>query len=148
MFGRGKQTDTNTAFSVDGPISSILGKDMKITGDLLFSGKARIDGKVVGDVKGDSLVLSESARIKGNVEVEMLICQGKIEGDLKVQNLLVKAGGIINGAITVGDLLVESGGVINGEVSISSIPSTERRVVEEKQQKVASPLPMALESKA
>ena len=143
MFGKGKQVETNARFSVNEPISSILGREMKITGDLLFSGRARIDGKVVGDVKGDSLVLSESSRVKGNIDVEMLICQGKVEGDVKVQNLLVKTGGIVNGSITVGDLLVESGGVINGEVSV---PATELHVVEGKQQPVVLPVP--LENKA
>jgi len=144
MFGKGKNTKSEPAISNNDPISSFLGKDMQIKGDLQFSGKARIDGCVEGDVRGGSLVLSESSRIKGNVEVEALICQGKIDGDLKVQNLLVKAGGIVNGSITAADLLVESGGIINGEVSV---PSKELHVVEKKQPVKSRP-PVMLEQKA
>jgi cytoskeletal protein CcmA (bactofilin family) len=128
MFGKNKKSmDEQPGFSIEEPISSILGKEMKITGDMVFTGKARLDGRVKGDVKGDCLVLSESSRVNGNVEVSSLICQGKVEGDVKAQNLLVKSGGIINGSITVTDLLVESGGVINGEVNV---PAHELQVLE------------------
>ena len=144
MFGNKKnEISAGPGFSINDPISSILGKDLKITGNLHFSGKARIDGKVEGDVKGDCLVLSESGKITGNVEVDALICQGKIEGDIHAKNLLIKAGGIIKGWITVEDLLVESGGIINGEVTV---PRPELHVVEGKQEKAVRP-PAAFENK-
>jgi len=144
MFGKENKTKIEPGFTNNDPISSFLGKDMQIKGDVQFSGKARIDGRVEGDVKGGSLVLSESSRVKGNIEVEALICQGKVDGDVKAQNLLVKVGGVINGSICVADLLVESGGIINGEVSV---PGTELHVVEGKQP-VKSQAPVVLEKKA
>lgn len=137
MFGRRKNDLTvGSGFSTDDPISSILGKDLKITGNVQFSGKARIDGKIEGDVQGDCLILSESAKITGNVEVESLICQGKIEGDVRVKTLLIKAGGIIKGGSTVEDLVVESGGILSGEVIV---PKPELHVVDGKQEKEAQP---------
>lgn len=143
MFGgKKKEITIRPGFSINEPISSIIGKDLKIKGDLQFTGKARIDGKVEGNIRGDCLLLSETARINGNVEVESLICQGKIEGDIQIQNLLVKTGGIINGSITVEDLLVESGGIINGEVTV---PKPELHVVEGKQEN-GVPLPVLQEN--
>ena len=143
MFGKKNDLAVGPGFSINDPISSIIGKDLKIKGDLQFTGKARVDGKIEGDIRGDCLVLSETARINGNVDVEALICQGKIEGNLQVQNLLVKAGGIINGSITVEDLLVESGGIINGEVTV---PKPELHVVEGKPEKVPSRPPVLQEN--
>lgn len=138
MFNRRKNdASVGAGFSIDDPISTILGKDFKITGNVRFAGKARIDGKIEGDVQGDCLVLSESAKIDGNVEVETLICQGKIEGDVRARNLLIKAGGIIKGGSSVEDLVVESGGIIYGEVTV---PGQELRVVEGKQENMSQPV--------
>ncbi|MEJ2690169.1 MAG: polymer-forming cytoskeletal protein [Deltaproteobacteria bacterium] len=143
MFGRRKDDlAVGSGFPSDNPISSILGKDLTITGNLQFSGKARIDGKIEGDVKGDCLILSEDAKIIGNLEVESLVCQGKIEGDVSVKTLLIKAGGIIKGGCTVEDLVVESGGIIYGEVTV---PKTELHILEGKQEKVSPPSPLLQE---
>lgn len=103
-----------------GPITSIVGKDMVIKGDISFQGKLRLDGKIEGDVQGENLILGETGHITGDVEVQVFVCHGTVSGDLKVQKLFAVDGCKIHGAIQTVDLSVESGASVCGEVKASS----------------------------
>jgi len=104
---------TNTANA----ITSVIGKDMTIVGDLSFKSKIQIDGHLHGNLCGTCLILSESGRIIGDIETDCLICYGQIDGNLKVGKLFLKKTGVINGRVETSDLSVESGGSLNGEIS-------------------------------
>ncbi len=97
-------------------ITSIIGKEMTIIGDISFEGKVRVDGNVEGNVMGDYLVLSNSGNINGDIEAKVLVCHGQVDGNVKVQQLFLKKDGTINGRLETNDLSVESGGILNGEI--------------------------------
>ena len=97
-------------------ISSILDKDMQITGDVSYSGKARVDGRIDGNVKGEYLVLSETGIINGDVEAETVICHGRIEGNVKAAKFNAKQTAFISGRIEVEDLSVDFGASLSGEI--------------------------------
>lgn len=101
------------------PISSIIGQDMVLTGDLEFKSKIQVDGTIKGNLKGNTLVLSSSGRIIGDIEAESVTCYGKIDGDIKAGSLFLKNSGVVNGRIETSDLSVESGGILNGEIKSS-----------------------------
>lgn len=98
------------------PISSIIGQDMTITGDLAFTSKIQLDGKIEGNLSGDCLVLSATGKVIGDVEANTIICYGQINGNIKVGELFLKKSGVINGRVETSDLSVESGGALNGEI--------------------------------
>lgn len=97
-------------------ISSIIGHDMTVVGDLAFESKIQIDGRIQGNLTGTSLVVSESGRITGNIRTDSLVCYGQIDGDLMVGQLFLKKTGVINGRVETSNLSVESGGSLNGEI--------------------------------
>jgi len=97
-------------------ISSIIGQDMTVVGDLTFKSKIQIDGMIQGNLTGTSLVVSETGRLIGNVLTESLVCYGQIDGDLTVGKLFLKKTGVINGRVETSELSVESGGCLNGEI--------------------------------
>lgn len=97
-------------------ISSIIGQDMAIVGDITFKSKIQLDGNLQGNISGTFLVLSESGRITGDVVAETMVCYGKIEGNVKADKLFLKKTGVIDGRLETSDLSVESGGVLNGEI--------------------------------
>ena len=101
-------------------ISSIISKDMVITGEVIFRGKARIDGTVDGNVKGEYLVLSESGIIKGDLEVGSLICHGKVKGQIKAKLLTVHSSSVVHGKLLAESLTVEPGAVLSGEIMASA----------------------------
>jgi cytoskeletal protein CcmA (bactofilin family) len=106
----------NGAISAADAISSVIGKEMTIIGDVSFEGKVRIDGNVEGNVMGDYLVLSNSGNINGDIEAKVLVCHGRVDGNVKVEQLFLKKDGTINGRLETRDLSVESGGLLNGEI--------------------------------
>jgi cytoskeletal protein CcmA (bactofilin family) len=97
-------------------ITSILDANMRVDGNVHFSGKARIDGQVEGNISGGYLVLSETGSVVGDVDVEVLICHGRVEGDVIAQNLIARSSATISGTIRVQDISVESGAALNGEI--------------------------------
>lgn len=102
------------------PITSIVGKDMTICGNISFQGKLRLDGKIEGDVQGENLILGETGHITGDVEVQVFVCHGTVTGDIKVQKLFAIEGCKIHGTIHTADLSVESGASVCGDVKTSA----------------------------
>lgn len=101
-------------------ISSIIDAKMTMTGDLLFEGKARIDGTVEGDIKGEHLILSEVGKIHGNVQVSTLVCHGTLEGNITASLVTARKTCRIHGLIESNNLSVEPGAELSGEVKVSS----------------------------
>ena len=121
IFNEKKATPVTS--SKNNPISSIIGQDMVLTGDLLFESKIQIDGKITGDLKGDSLVLSGTGKIEGDVEAKSITCYGQIDGNIKAGVLFLKKSGVINGRVETSELSVESGGILCGEIKSSQQPT-------------------------
>ncbi|MBU0728898.1 MAG: polymer-forming cytoskeletal protein [Proteobacteria bacterium] len=97
-------------------ITSIIDKNMTIVGDITFSGKARVDGRIEGTVRGEYLILSETGSIKGDIDAGTVACYGKIEGNIKTDKFYARNPTHVTGKLETGDLTVESGATINGEI--------------------------------
>ena len=89
---------------------------MQVTGEIRFKGKTRIDGQVDGDLYGDYLVLSESGRITGDIQVNTMVCHGTIKGNITAETFIPQASSVIHGTVTSKNLTVESGASLNGEI--------------------------------
>lgn len=66
-------------------VSSVIGADTVITGDLRFNDGLHLDGKVIGHVSGEAgstVTVSEKGLIEGDVRVDSLILNGTVVGDV------------------------------------------------------------------
>lgn len=97
-------------------ISSIIAKEMQITGEIRFKGKARIDGTVDGNISGEYLVLSESGRVNGDLVLDALVCHGTVEGNIQAKLVTAHTTAIIRGRLESANLTVESGATLEGEI--------------------------------
>jgi len=102
------------------PIASVLAKEMVITGEISFKGKARFDGTVQGDITGEYLILSDTAQVMGNITVTTLVCHGKVEGNVMAEVVTAHATSEIHGILKSQNLTVESGASLEGEIHASS----------------------------
>ena len=102
------------------PIASVLAKEMVITGEITFKGKARFDGTVQGDINGEYLILSDTAQVTGNIDVTTLVCHGKVEGNVMAEVVTAHATSEIHGILKSENLTVESGASLDGEIHASS----------------------------
>lgn len=68
-------------------VSTVIGKETRIVGDLEFLGGLHLDGQIEGNVSGgsagvSSITISEQGLIKGDVRVDVLVLNGTVLGDV------------------------------------------------------------------
>ena len=107
-------------------ISSIVDRNMTITGEVNFQGKARIDGTVNGTIEGEYLILSRSGRINGDIKVATFVCHGTMEGNVTADTLNARKSSSIIGSVSAAHLVVEPGAILVSEVDTSSEEGPER----------------------
>ncbi len=87
MFGKSK--DHTPMKRID----SLIGTGTTLTGDIVFTGGLRIDGAVTGNVhasngEASTLVISEHAKVTGEIRVSHLVINGEVEGPVHATDYL------------------------------------------------------------
>ncbi len=101
-------------------ISSMIDAKMIIKGELSFEGKARIDGTVEGDIRGEHLILSQTGKVIGNIQAISFICHGSLEGNISAKLVTACKQCEIHGCLEAGSLTVEPGALLNGEIRVAT----------------------------
>lgn len=105
-----------------GRIESLIGAGTSISGDLTFSGGLRIDGEVKGNVRSaaDSqgmLVVSERAKVEGEIHVSHLVVNGTIAGPVTCTEFLeLQNGARVSGDVFYTSLEMHLGAVVQGRL--------------------------------
>jgi cytoskeletal protein CcmA (bactofilin family) len=138
MFGKKRRREP--------AISTLVGKDTRVNGDIEFSGGCLVDGYVKGNVRsvGDehsTLSISERGCIEGAVDVPNVQLNGTVKGDVRASERVVLGGK----AKVVGNLqyrLIEMaiGAEVNGKLIHESEKSAEAAQSEpRKESRMAGP---------
>jgi cytoskeletal protein CcmA (bactofilin family) len=120
MFGKSVNVEQEMKKVDSEAISSIIDKTMTIKGEMLFKGKTRIDGTINGNIDGEHLILSETGKITGDINVSSFNCYGSLEGNVKATMLTARKNCSIHGKIEAGSLTVEPGASIQGEINAAA----------------------------
>lgn len=103
-------------------IDSLIGAGTRIEGSIVFTGGLRIDGEVKGDVvaAGDqpsTVVVSEQARIEGEVKVTHMVVNGTIVGHVHASEFLeLQPKCRVSGDIHYTNLEIQLGAVVEGRL--------------------------------
>lgn len=103
-------------------LSSLVSVNVRVAGDVIFTGGVRVDGQVDGNVVGKDgdhslLVLSEKGTITGNVKVYDAVINGTVCGDIEVEHFLeLQANARVSGNITYRQLQMECGAGVDGRL--------------------------------
>jgi len=103
-------------------IDSLIGAGTTIEGDLNFSGGMRIDGQVNGNVvaaqgKPSTLVLSEHARVNGEVNATHLVINGAISGPVFASEYMeLQSKAKVNGDVHYTTLEIQLGAIVEGRL--------------------------------
>ncbi len=100
----------------NGAITSIIGSEMNINGDVKYEGKVRVDGTISGNVEGEHFILGEEGKIIGDITAQSIVCHGHIEGNLKVKEVWIKETAVVKGGIEAELLSIEAGALVEGPV--------------------------------
>ncbi len=108
--------ENKPAEDLSGNINNIIAKGTSIVGDVDAAGNIRIDGKIKGNIKCKSKVVTgKGSVIDGNIYAQNAEIEGDITGILEISEILIlKPTAVVQGDIRTGKLIVENGARFNG----------------------------------
>lgn len=110
-------------------IDSLVGAGTKVEGNVNFSGGLRVDGEIRGNVTaiGDqpsTLVISEHARIEGEISVSHLVVNGTIIGPLHSSGFLeLQPKARVTGDVEYNTIEMHLGAVVQGRLVHQGSPA-------------------------
>lgn len=116
MLGK-KTTD-----QINAKISSVIGSDMVVEGDIRAKEAVRVEGSVTGDVETEgALIISATGKVKGNVKGSNIVIGGSVEGDLTSGGRTeVASTGKVIGNIRTKSLVVDENAVFQGQCTMNA----------------------------
>ncbi|MGH8851205.1 MAG: bactofilin family protein [Casimicrobiaceae bacterium] len=104
-------------------LDSLIGAGTTVNGDLVFSGGLRIDGTVHGKVgtvdnQPGTLVISEHAKVDGEVRVSHVVVNGAVTGPVAASDHLeLQAKAQVHGDVMYRTLEMHVGAVVQGKLT-------------------------------
>lgn len=97
-------------------LSTIIGKNSVIKGDLNIRGGIKVDGVIEGTLTADGfIVIGVSGKAKATLKAKECLISGELEGDVTVsEELELDKTAKVTGSIIAKSLTVHSGAVISG----------------------------------
>lgn len=84
--------------------NTIIGTDTAISGDIKINGCIKIDGDIDGNIETDGrIIVSENARIRGNITAKSIIVGGIILGNIQAYESVK----LLAEAVVLGDILTQ-----------------------------------------
>jgi len=98
------------------------GKDSVFNGKIISEGIFRLDGKVEGEIlHRGTLILGETAVIKGKLEVHTITLNGMVEGEVTAKERVeILDKGRVYGTISTPIIVIQDGGVFEGNCDMGA----------------------------
>ncbi|MFN0163605.1 MAG: polymer-forming cytoskeletal protein [Burkholderiales bacterium] len=128
MFGMKRSKPQST-------IDSLIGTTTVIEGDVIFSGGLRIDGKVRGNVvaaggtaeSNSTLVVSEQARVEGEIRAAHVVVNGAVEGPIFVSEFLeLQPKARVRGDVHYKSIEIHLGATLDGKLEHTGSSDAQR----------------------
>ncbi|MDE2165541.1 MAG: polymer-forming cytoskeletal protein [Alphaproteobacteria bacterium] len=94
--------------------ASVISKALKITGQLESTEDIQVDGEVDGDVRGLSVKIGSSAKVKGTVYGEEVELAGTIDGKIEAKKVVLTSTAHMSGDILHQEIKIELGAYVDG----------------------------------
>ena len=115
-------------------IDCLIGAGTQIKGDMTFDGGLRVDGRVHGNVisvegKPGTLVLSEAARIEGEIRVSHVVINGTVVGPVHAADYVeLQSKANVTGDVYYRTLEMHLGAVVQGRLVYQDDAKTDKVV--------------------
>ncbi len=100
----------------------MIGKSVKIVGDLSGSEDLVVDGELEGTIRlpGARLTIGPAARVRGDVGAKEVVIFGRIEGDVRAPGRVdLRATCVVQGNIYAGSFTIEENAAFRGQIDPS-----------------------------
>ncbi len=100
------------------PLNALLGRGATYEGDLSFEGRVRVDGLFRGRIFTEELLeVGEEGRIEGDLDAQNLVVAGFVEGRVRVRGrLVIEPTGRVQGEVRAARLVVREGARLDAQV--------------------------------
>ena len=115
MLGRDKKPKENYANH------TLIAPSASIKGDIEFSGGLHVQGTVEGNItvtgEGGKLVIGEAGCVKGEINVPLIVINGRVEGDVHAtENLELAEKAVVEGNVYYSLIEMVMGAQVNGKL--------------------------------
>ena len=123
-------------FKKDNRLEALVGSNTEFKGEVTTKGTLRIDGKFIGDIRSDWVIVGSGGEITGNTMAKSVVIGGRIRGNVRAEDLVeIKHNGQLMGDIYTKKLSVAEGGVFEG---YSHIQKDETKIIDFPNKEAAS----------
>jgi len=112
-----------------GRIDSLIGTGTALVGDVTFTGGLRVDGEIKGNVRGAdgqaaTLVISEHARVEGEISVSHLVINGTVIGSVHSSDFLeLQTRARVTGDVEYSTIEIHLGAIVQGRLVHQGLPA-------------------------
>jgi len=101
---------------------TIIAAGTRVTGEVATDGVVKVEGIVVGTVRGERQVLvANGGRVEGDVHTREAVVGGSIKGSVYAADRVeIQATSVVEGDIVTQRILVQEGGEVNGTVRMTA----------------------------
>ena len=127
LFTRGGSKSSTTHEE----ISAFLGKETIFEGKMTFQGVFRLEGKFEGEIfESGTLIVGESAIVKGKIGVNSIVINGHVEGEVNAQERVeIHSTGKFYGTLFTSILMINEGGILEGHCKMGSPLDQKEKVI-------------------
>lgn len=107
-----------------GEISAFMGPGSEFEGRLHFSGAVRLDGRIVGSIESEGLlVIGPGGVIEADVEVDTAIVSGQVRGDITAATRIeLRPPAKVYGTLSAPSVIIQDGVVFEGACRMTDGP--------------------------
>ena len=92
----------------------VIGRGLKVTGNVETEGTLQIDGEVHGEISASVVRVNERACVTGGIDAEEIIVSGKVMGTMRGKRILLEATCRVEADIFHETLVIEEGAEFQG----------------------------------
>lgn len=122
MFNRKSKSDISSDAPTQPSGASIIAAGTTLKGDISSNGDIRIDGTLNGNINSTAkVVIGANEIVEGDIVGQQADIMGKINGTIKVKELLqLKGGSTVTGNIHAAKLQIETNANFNGQCHMTN----------------------------
>jgi cytoskeletal protein CcmA (bactofilin family) len=107
-----------TERAATGGKSSVLGADLKITGEITSAGNIEVLGHVDGTITAQGLVVGAEGAVTGIVTADTVEVKGRLDGKVASNSFSLKSTAAVAADVTYASIIIESGATIEGRFTL------------------------------
>jgi cytoskeletal protein CcmA (bactofilin family) len=93
---------------------SCIGSGMSIVGNIECKGQAQVFGRIEGELRASDLLISDGARVEGNVIARNVTVCGRVKGTIRAVHVKLQNGGAVEGDIFHRSLSIDENSQFEG----------------------------------